>query len=189
MPMSEWNKKRRVMRHYDQSANVYDAQYCEEQGAKIRTALENLTLNQESIVLDAGCGTGLLFARSAEKAKFVVGIDISKSILKEAMKKVKQYKNVALIQSDIDNLPLSDRAFNVVFAVTLLQNVPNPMATLNEIKRVSEPNATIVVTGLRKAFTKEGFAKLLRQANLRVAVVKTDERMKEYVGVCTKMRR
>ena len=69
MGMSEWNKKRRIMRRYDQSAKVYDAQYREEQEAKIRTAMNNLTLSRDSVILDAGCGTGLLFGHVAEKSK------------------------------------------------------------------------------------------------------------------------
>jgi len=187
--MSEWNKKRRVMRHYDQSAKVYDAQYLEEQEAKIWTAMDNLALNPDSLVLDAGCGTGLLFAHAAEKTRFVVGADISRGILKEAKRKAKPHENVALIQADAEKMPFSNSAFDVVFAITLLQNTPSPAGTLNEINRVSKSNATVVVTGLKKAFTKEKFSKMLRQANLEAAVVKLDEQGREYISVCTKVRR
>src|SRR3990170_6677080 len=116
--MSEWSKKRRVMRRYDQSAKVYDAQYCEEQDAKIRTAMGNLTLNRDSIVLDAGCGTGLLFERVAEKIRFTVGIDLSRGLLKEAKKKARGYKNIALVLADADNTPFANHTFDVVFAIT-----------------------------------------------------------------------
>jgi len=187
--MPERNKKREVMRHYDQSAKVYDAQYYEEQEAKIRTVIDNLTLNEDSVILDVGCGTGLLFVYVAEKTKLMMGVDISRGILRKAKKKAKNYKNVALILADADSMPFSDRAFDAVFAITLLQNTPSPTTTLNEIKRVSKFNATIVVTGLRKAFTQEEFVKQLKQANLKVAIVKPDEKMREYVSICTKTRR
>ncbi len=187
--MQEWSKKRSVMRHYDQSAKVYDAQYREEQEAKIQAILDNITLDQDSVVLDAGCGTGLLFEPLAKKTKFVIGADISRGILKEAKKKAETYKNVALILADADNTPFSNQTFNTVFAITLLQNTPSPRLTLNEIKRVSKSSAAIVVTGLRKAFTEQEFSKMLRQANLEVAVLKLDKQMREYIAVCTKMRR
>jgi len=189
MGMSKWNKKRRVMRRYDQSARVYDAQYREEQEAKIRTTMNNLTLNRDSVILDAGCGTGLLFEHVAEKSKFTIGTDVSRGVLKEAEKKAKHYMNVALVWADVDNMPFSNRTFDVVFAITLVQNTPNPSATLNEIIRVSKSSATIVVTGLRKAFTKEGFSKMLKQANLKVTIMKLDKQLREYVSICTKMRR
>jgi len=187
--MTLWNKKRRVMRHYDQSAKVYDTQYTEEQEAKIRVALDNLTLNQDSVILDAGCGTGLLFEHIAERTRFIVGTDISIGILNEAKKKAKTYKNVALIRADADNMPFPNQSFDAVFAITLLQNTPNPLATLNEIKWVSKSNATIIVTGLRKAFTKEEFAKMLQYANLKAAIVKLDEQMREHICICNKMSR
>jgi len=189
MAMSNWNKKRSVMRHYNQSAKVYDSQYCEEQEAKIRRAMNNLTLHEDSIILDAGCGTGLLFAHIVEKAKFIVGLDISRGTLKEAEKKAKNYKNVALILSDADNMPFFNKSFDAVFALTLLQNMPSPKETLNEIKRVSKSSAAIVVTGLRKAFTEGEFSEMLEQANLKVAVLKLDEPMREHVSICFKIRR
>jgi len=177
------------MRRYDQSAKAYDTLYQEEQEAKIRTAMDNLTLNKGSIVLDAGCGTGSLFKHVARKTKFVVGTDISRGILKEAMKKARQHKKVALVLADVDNMPFSDSVFEIVFAITLLQNTPNPRATLYEIERLSQANATIVVTGLRKAFTEEGFSMMLKQANLNVAKVQIDRHMREYVAVCMRMCR
>jgi len=77
-------------------------------------------------------------------------------------------------------LLFSNQTFDAVFAITLLQSTSNPQATLNEIKQVSKSNATIVVTGLRKAFTKEEFEKMLKKANLNVLILKLDEQMREY---------
>jgi len=187
--MSEWKKKRRIMRRYDQSAKVYDEQYREEQEAKNRVAMDNITLKKNSVVLDVGCGTGLLFAHVAEKAKFTIGTDISRGILKEAAKQAKQYDNAALVLTDADNMPFADKTFDAVFAITLLQNTPNPIATLNEIKRVSKSNATIAVSGPKKVFTEEEFSKMLKQAKLKVAMLKLDAQMREYVSVCLNMRR
>jgi ubiquinone/menaquinone biosynthesis C-methylase UbiE len=186
--MSKWMKKLRVMHRYDQSAEVYDAQYREEQEAKIRTTMDNVTINETSIVLDAGCGVGLLFEHVAEKVKILVGADISKGILKEARGKARNHENVALILADVDNLPFPHQIFDVVFAITIVQNTPNPTFTINEIKRVTKPKSTIVITGLRKVFTEEKFSEMLRQTNLKVVVMKCDEQMKEYICVCTQMR-
>lgn len=187
--MAEWRKKRQTMRYYDQSALVYDAQYYEEQEAKIRVALEGLVLKKESLLLDAGCGTGLLLPHFVEKVQFVVGIDVSRIILKEAKKRVKEQANAALVRADADNEPFQNSIFDTVFAITLLQNAPKPRLTLNEIKRVTRPAATIVATTLKKTFSQEKFTKLLSEAGLEIKVMTTNEHINEYIAVCTKTQR
>jgi ubiquinone/menaquinone biosynthesis C-methylase UbiE len=184
--MTEWDKKRGVMRHYDVTAHLYDMQYAEEQAAKIEAALEGVNMENGSSVLDAGCGTGVLFGYVAHKAETTVGVDISRKILLQARKRVKNLPNVDLILADTDNMPLEENIFSHVFAVTLIQNVPNPPKTLNEIKRVAKDDAAIVVTGLKKGFTLEEFEELLRDADLRIVALK-DEGLKCYVAICTKL--
>jgi len=174
------------MRHYDQSAAVYDAQYYEEQEAKIKAALTGLTLKKENALLDAGCGTGILFPHLVESVKLIVGVDISASILKEAKKRVKEHSNTTVIRADIDYTPFPSETFDAVVAITLLQNTPKPHQTLNEIKRVTKQDATIVTTGLKKAFSRKEFARLLRKAELEIKALTLDEALKEYVAICTK---
>jgi len=184
--MAEWKKKRRTMRHYDRLAKVYDAQYGEEQETKIKAALNSLKLGNNDVVLDAGCGTGLLFPHIAKRVELVAGLDLSSHIIQEAKKRARQLPNAALLRADADQTPFRNQTFDTVFAVTLLQNTPNPLRTLEEIKRVSKNQAVIVATGLKKQFTQEGFTKLLHQARLNIKVLKTNEKLKGYVAVCTK---
>lgn len=184
--MTEWKKKRRTMRHYDQSASVYDAQYYEEQEAKMKAALAEFTLKKESLILDIGCGTGLLFPHVAEKAELVVGIDVSGSILKEAKKRVKRQANAAIVRADADYAPFKNDTFDAAFAITLLQNTPRPHQTLTEIKRATKQNATIVATGLKKAFSRKEFIQLLKVSGLQIKALRLDENLKEYVAICTK---
>ncbi len=185
--MPAWKQKRRTMRRYNQSAHVYDTQYLEEQEAKTTTVKQNLKLKDNSVVLDLGCGTGLLIKNFAGKTKLYVGADISRELLKYARTKAKPFPNSTLILADADNLPFPDQTFDAVFAVTLLQNMPRPDATLAEIYRVSKTRASIIVTGLRKRFTQEEFASELQQANLEKVTLKLDEGNREYVCICHKM--
>jgi len=182
--MSEWSEKRRVMRRYDRSASVYDIQYAEEQEAKIKAALNELGLKKGGLVLDVGCGTGLLFPHVAEDTNLLVGLDFSRNILKQAKKRSQRYPSVALLRADADFLPFQNQTFNAVFAVTLLQNMPNPLQTLNEIRRVAESQAVIVLTGLKKEFSKDEFMNMLRKAELRISAMKTDEQLKGYIVIC-----
>lgn len=184
--MSTWNKKRRIMRRYDQSANVYDVQYQEEQETKIRTALANISLKRTDSVLDAGCGTGMLFKHVAEESKLLIGTDVSSGLLNKARPRATKFPTVSLIQADSDNLPLRNETFDTVLAITLLQNMPDPQATLTEIKRVTKQNGTVVVTGLKKSFTQQRFTEIIARTHLKVKSLHSHETMKDIVAICTK---
>lgn len=182
--MSEWNKKHEVMRRYDHSASVYDIQYGEEQEAKIKAALDELKLRKNSVVLDVGCGTGLLFPYIVKATDLLVGLDFSSKILKQAKKRSKEYSTVALLRADADFLPFQNQTFNAVFAITLLQNMPNPLRVLHETKRIAKSRAVIVVTGLKKEFSKDAFTQLLKKAKLQISIMKTNGQLKGYVAIC-----
>jgi len=181
--MSEWSKKREVKKHYDRIARIYDRQYAEEQKIKINAILTRVCRDERDFILDAGCGTGLLFPMVA-KAQFVTGIDISKKLLQKAKQYTKRFSSVHLICADSDWLPFQDSVFNLVFAITLLQNLPNPKATLEEIKRKSKSQAIIAVTVLKKEFTKEKFTKLLENVQLKILTMKTDDKLKDHIAIC-----
>jgi phosphatidylethanolamine/phosphatidyl-N-methylethanolamine N-methyltransferase len=184
--MSERNKKRRIMRRYDSAPHIYDMRYAEEQTAKIEAALQCVNVKKHDMVLDVGCGTGLLFDYVATKAETIVGVDISRKTLLQAKKRSGKFSNVHLIWADADGLPLKDDVFSRVFAVTLIQNIPNPIKTLDEVKRVTKKNAVIVVTGLKKKFSHEIFERLLRKIGLNVIEME-DGNLKCYVAICSKL--
>ncbi|MEM3699440.1 MAG: methyltransferase domain-containing protein [Candidatus Bathyarchaeia archaeon] len=184
--MSVWKKKRSIMRRYDLTAHIYDMRYAEEQTAKIKAALEELAMEKFAWVFDVGCGTGILFDYVTEKAEAIVGLDISKKILLYAKNRAKNFGNLHLVLADADNIPIKDNVFTHVFGITVLQNMPSPTKTLEEIKRVAKENAVIVVSGLKKSFTKEEFEELLRHAHLKPYSLKS-EGLKCYVAVCTKI--
>jgi ubiquinone/menaquinone biosynthesis C-methylase UbiE len=182
-PVNKWDQKRKVLRRYDLTAEMYDVRYAEEQAVKYRAALERLNISRHSRVLDVGCGTGLLFSHVAAEAQAVVGVDISGKLLRQAKKHARDFRNVHLVQADADYLPFRNACFNTVFAFTVLQNMPKPFETLNEIKRSAENGTSIVVTGLKKAFSLEVFRALLQNAGLQVISLKDADALKCYVAV------
>jgi len=172
------------MRRYDLTANIYDMRYAEEQEAKYKTALYSMAV--EGIVLDVGCGTGLLFSRIAAEAENVVGVDVSKGLLFQARKRAGDWRKVDLVQADADHLPFPSDCFNAVFAFTLLQNMPKPAETLKEIERAAKQGAYVAVTGLKKIFSMDAFLGLLHQPGFRLISVETDGGLKCYVAVVVK---
>ena len=184
--MGEWKKKREVMLHYDQTAASYDAQYSKEQNAKMEAALSNIVLKKNNILLDVGCGTGLLFPYIADKTQLLIAIDISRKLLKQAKKRAKQQPNIALIQADADYTPFKNQTFHALFAVTLLQNMPNPTATLREIERITKSEATIGLTTLKKRSTQTAITEALKKAKLKITVLETTAKIKDYIITCQK---
>ncbi|MGB9714306.1 MAG: class I SAM-dependent methyltransferase [Candidatus Bathyarchaeales archaeon] len=183
--MGEWTKKRGVMERYDLTAHMYDMRYAEEQKAKFEAALKSLKANNYGKVLDAGCGTGLLFEHVAPKAEMVVGLEVSRKTLLKAKERARGFRNVHLVMADADFMPFRDCAFSTVFAFTLIQNMPDPVKTLEEIGRVVEDSAQIVVTGLKKIFSLQAFENLLHDAGLEIVSLE-EEGLKCYVATCLK---
>ena len=185
--LANWNKKRKVMRNYDSSAAAYDRQYTEEQTAKIRLMLQNLGQGKVSLVLDDGCGTGLLFVQIQGFAEYVVGIDFSRKLLKRAKKRAKRLSNVAVVCADADHLPFLEQIFDAAFAMTLLQNMPKPIDTFREMERVCKRGSTLAVTGLKKQFSLEEFESLINKTPLRISRIVTNDGLKDYVAVCRRL--
>lgn len=179
--MSSWNQKRRVKRRYDLTAVMYNERYAEEQEAKYHVALTSM--KPTGLVLDVGCGTGLLFSHVALQSEQVVGVDISKKLLLQAKERVDKPRNVELVQADADHLPFKNGQFNAVFAFTILQNMPKPGETLMEIRRSATRGAYVVVTGLKKVFSTEALTNLLHNAGFHVVSMKDKGNLKCYVAL------
>ena len=170
------------MQRYDLTAKIYDDRYAEEQSVKYHAALKHLILSQGS-VLDVGCGSGLLFSHVGVEAQTIVGVDISRMLLLQAKERARNLPNVHLVQADADYLPLKNACFGVVFAFTVLQNLPKPLDALKEFKRIVEGDAYIVVTGLKKTFSLEAFRGLLHKAGLQVVYLEDSDALKCHVAV------
>ena len=182
--MQEWNKKSQTMQHYDLQAAIYDIQYLGEQNAKIEDLLKNMKIGSKELVLDLGCGTGFLFQYLTEKVEALVGLDVSQKALIEAKKRTRNNPNILLVRADADNTPFPDHIFDKIFAITVLQNMPDPKKTIIEMKRTSKPQAMLAVTGLKKKFTPENFAALLESAQLKVVTLDTNQQLKGHVATC-----
>jgi SAM-dependent methyltransferase len=75
--------------------------------------------------LDFGCGVGRLVIPLAGIAEHVVGLDVSDSMLKEALKNCNEYSvnNVRLLKSD-DNLSSLDGCFDFIHSFIVFQHIP-----------------------------------------------------------------
>ena len=152
--------KREVKQNYnDLGGGLYDLRYRDEQTRKYDAVLVLALPRGEALLLDDGCGTGMLLQRLDSP---VVGLDISPNLLKTAKEKLKT--NHSLILGDAEQLPLRDSVFDGVYAITLIQNTLDKANTVTEMKRVSRPGGKIIVTTLKRIIDQIAFKDLMENA-------------------------
>jgi ubiquinone/menaquinone biosynthesis C-methylase UbiE len=166
--LNNWRKKRLIANRYNATSQSYDEQYAQEQTAKYTATQKLLKTSKNDVILDVGCGSGLFFSYVADKVKMIVGVDISHKLLLKAKNHAKSLGNVHIVQADADYLPFKNAMFNVVFAFTMLQNMPAPKKTLFEFKQQLTSEGNLVVTGLKKAFELHVFLNLFKDNTLRL---------------------
>lgn len=170
------------MHAYDVTAGIYEERYSQEQKVKYQKSLKQIDVTEKTMI-DVGCGSGLLFEQVAKCAKVVVGVDISRKLLSKAKEQAKRFTNVFVVSADADHLPFIDNYFDVVTAFTVLQNMPKPIQTVAELKRVLCTGGRIVLTGLKKAFPLDRFMDTIENSGLSVSAFIDEESINCYVAV------
>lgn len=95
-------------------------------------------------VLDAGCGSGPLFASLRDRGATVTGIDSSSKMLDLARRRLGD--DAALQLADLrDPLPFPDAAFDDVIASLVLHYLEDWSAPLTELRRVLTSGGRLIV--------------------------------------------
>jgi ubiquinone/menaquinone biosynthesis C-methylase UbiE len=118
-------------------------------------------------VLDVACGTGIVARRAAMRVGSsgkVIGLDINEGMLEVARKVSSEIcPTIEWQQGDATDMPLPDRAFDVVFCQQGLQFFPDRPAALGEMHRVLVPNGRLALSLLRSTEYNPGY-RLLAEA-------------------------
>lgn len=93
-------------------------------------------------VLDAGCGAGMALRLAADLGAVVSGIDASQALLEVARSRL---PDAALAHGDLEELPFEDNAFDVVTGFNSFQFAADPVAALQEARRVTKPGGRVFV--------------------------------------------
>ena len=112
-----------------------------------RRLLDRVVIAPGDRVLDVGCGTGRTTALVAERAGDTVGVDHSDDQLARAKR---PDGDVRFLRADAATLPFADGAFDVVVSVGAIIYVPDPIAALAEMRRVTRPGGRALVAGFNR---------------------------------------
>lgn len=107
-------------------------------------------------ILDLGCGSGAFVvdtARAVGMSGKVYALDIEPKMLKQLERKLSKpknqdIKNIEIINKSAYELPFDNNSLDLVYLVTVLQEIPDKNRALREIKRVLKPGGILAVTEL-----------------------------------------
>lgn len=162
-----------------------------------------LNIQPTDHVLEIGFGPGLAIQAAAASATqgWVVGVDFSKTMLRQATRRnaraIKEGR-VTLEQADAAQLAYSEVTFDKVFAINVIYFWPDPTPYLREMLRVLKPGGSLGIylvpenevrhlkytqTSVYNMHTPEQVAELLKQQGL--TRIRFEARMNmPFTGIC-----
>lgn len=110
-------------------------------------------INKGDTVIDLGSGAGndaFVARHEAGLEGKVIGIDFTDSMIEKARANAEKlsYNNVEFRKGDIDDMPVSDEAAEVVISNCVLNLVPNKDKVISEIYRVLKPGGHFSISDI-----------------------------------------
>lgn len=132
-------------RHHGYGGYSYDGRW----ESVAQRMIDAYQLNNESKILDIGCGKGylLLELKKLLPKCTIAGLDISKYAIQESHPEVKDF----LICGTAQKLPFKDDSFDLIVSNMTLHNltIDQLFDSLKEIERVSKKNSWLCVESFR----------------------------------------
>lgn len=138
---------------FDNAAKDWDLSDFKQNLAKNITEkiLDNVPLSKNDIVIDFGCGTGLIGLNIAPFVKKLIGVDISSNMLDVFSEKAKKANltNTQTYQTAEDESFLNLEADRVVSAMAL-HHIKNPDALFKEFNKTLNKDGILAIADLAK---------------------------------------
>lgn len=140
--------------------NYFSPSEIENAGKQYFDIVDEGVLNENSIVLDAGCGSGRWSRYVAQKVKFIEAMDPSKAIF-YAKKNNLDLNNVRFIHAGIENIPFEDESFDFIFSLGVLHHIPDTNKALSELIKKLKIGGSCLIYLYYKFDNKNSFYKFL----------------------------
>lgn len=139
-------QKRSAGSWFDRRAGAYEGGFTARWRDPVQQgAFEALELTANDRLLDVGCGTGAASRRAATVAAYVVGIDLSSEMLRQASLLAGGLDKVGFVRAEAEALPFADASFAAAICTNSVHHYPEPARAVQEIVRVLAPGGRLVV--------------------------------------------
>jgi SAM-dependent methyltransferase len=154
-----------------------------------RAAVAEAGIRSGGVAIDVGCGTGRALPGLREAVGpggSVIAVDLTPEMLAAARPKSSAAR-AALILADARALPFTDASVDAIFAAGLVNHLPDAVAGLRELARVTRPGGVLVLfhpSGRAALAARHGLAlaadEPLAEGALRRSTSASDWRLTAY---------
>lgn len=140
--------------HFKDSEEIWDA-IAESFDATRRNPWQDVVdfideLSGSDVIADLGCGNGRHLVLCANKCRTVIGLDISRNLLKITQNKMKEKQHIAvLIHGNLVHIPIKKDMLDAVLYIAALHNIKgrkNRIRSLEEVKRVLKDDGRALIS-------------------------------------------
>ncbi len=141
-----------VLKHYESLSRDYDHRFDNPRINYMRSVEKIVLLNslKMGLILDIGCGTGEQSVFLAEKGYRVLGVDISKEMIKIAKERIKDAKfkdNLSFVIASAEFLPFRDKSFDGIISIFgIFNHIPKVDHAFQETSRVLKTGGQAIFT-------------------------------------------
>jgi demethylmenaquinone methyltransferase/2-methoxy-6-polyprenyl-1,4-benzoquinol methylase len=115
---------------------------------KLRDAFSFIRLKPGATVIDAGCGTGILFPFIEERIGAegkLIAVDAAGNMIEEAKKKHAAYANVQYIASTLEHLVLPHNIADAIICFAVFPHIEDKSAALMQCRRLLKENGALYI--------------------------------------------
>jgi phosphatidylethanolamine/phosphatidyl-N-methylethanolamine N-methyltransferase len=131
---------------YSEFAPLYDRVFGKIFYSRLERVIEDSRIPRGAKVLEVGAGTGTSFPAYPTHCQ-VTGIDLAPDMLTRARQKIAEngWTHIKVLEMNALALNFPDNSFDFVMAFHVVTVVPDPVAMINEARRVCKTGGKIVI--------------------------------------------
>jgi ubiquinone/menaquinone biosynthesis C-methylase UbiE len=116
------------------------------------TWLDGSGLPENSTILDAGCGPGIVAHEVAKRGYKVLGMDYSHNMVERARSVCNSDENldIEFLQGDIESMPFEDSSFDMILCLGVITYLESEEKALVELSRVLRPHGILILSSINK---------------------------------------